>query len=167
MLGLGASHLALTDSSPGDMNFRALDHQIKALNQLRTILDIPAKSRQEADARFATFMILVFQSSYMADGIVDFFTMLRGCVLQGEQVDPIGSDFINILKMNHMNSIDSRLEAAKFQPVDTVELDRYIASVTALKPYCSQGIELDYHSKLLQSGEAAYSSHRDGKQNLF
>jgi hypothetical protein len=163
MLGLGASHLASTDSDPGDMNFRALNHQMKALNQLRPILNTPAKNHQEADARFATFMVLIFQSAYMTDGLVDFFTMLRGCVIQGGQVNPDTSNFVQFLNQNHMSTVDNRVEWMEFQPVDTEELERFAVSVTALKPYCSEGIELEYQGTLFRSAKAASASHRDGK----
>jgi hypothetical protein len=164
MLGLGASHLATTDSNPGDMNFRALNHQVKAVNQLRTILNTPAKTHQEADARFATFMVLVFQSAYMTDGLIDFFTMLRGCVIQGDHVNPETSGFIKFLQVNHMDTIDSRVESVEFRPVDTKELDKFAASVTTLTSYCSEGIELEFHEILLRGVKAAYASHRDGKE---
>lgn len=77
MLGLGASHLGLL--TPVDYNKVALKHRVTAIRELNSHLSQPNLSKSGGEAAFAAVLVLTFQSSYMADGMVDFLTMVRGC----------------------------------------------------------------------------------------
>ncbi len=77
MLGLAASHLDLC--SEGSYSAQALTHRVTAINSLNKSLGRPCSSKAEGDARFAAMMTLTFQASYMADGMIDFLSMSRGC----------------------------------------------------------------------------------------
>lgn len=77
MLGLGASHLGLL--TPSDYNKVALKHRVTAIRELNSHLSKPNISKSGGEAAFAAMLVLTFQSSYMADGMVDFLTMVRGC----------------------------------------------------------------------------------------
>lgn len=77
MLGLGASHLGLL--TPTDYNKVALKHRVTAIRELNSHLSQPNISKSGGEAAFAAILVLTFQSSYMADGMVDFLTMVRGC----------------------------------------------------------------------------------------
>lgn len=77
MLGLGAQHLTLC--SKVDYTKQALSHRIKAIKSLNQQLSRLSPSKEEGDAAFGAFMSLCFQSAYMADGMFDFISMIRGC----------------------------------------------------------------------------------------
>lgn len=77
MLALGASHLSLV--SPSGYEKAALKHRVTAIKTLNEHLSKPNLSIPEADAAFGAMLNLTFQAAYMADGLVDFLTMIRGC----------------------------------------------------------------------------------------
>lgn len=77
MLGLGASHLGLL--TPNDYKKVALKHRVTAIRELNSHLSKPNITKAGGEAAFAAMLVLTFQSSYMADGMVDFLTMVRGC----------------------------------------------------------------------------------------
>lgn len=77
MLGLGASHLGLL--SGVDYARAAMKHRVLAIQTLNQHLSKPKLSMADADAAFAAMLTLTFQSAYLPDGMVDFFTMVRGC----------------------------------------------------------------------------------------
>ncbi|CAG9996286.1 unnamed protein product [Clonostachys byssicola] len=79
MLGLAASHLCL--SGGGDHEAEALEHRVKSIKLLNQALCKPPTSKTESDARFSTLMVLTFQSSYMPDGMLEIFHMIRGCMV--------------------------------------------------------------------------------------
>lgn len=79
MLGLGASHLTLLTDE--DYSTAAINHRIVALHGLNEFLANADKSIHTADAAFAASLVLAFQSTQLKDGLNDFLTMVRGCML--------------------------------------------------------------------------------------
>lgn len=77
MLGLGASHLAVL--SGADYEQAALRHRVTAMTALNEHMKKPKYTRADADAAFAAMLNLTFQAAYMADGLTDFLTLVRGC----------------------------------------------------------------------------------------
>ena len=77
MLGLGASHLNLL--SPARYTQAALRHRVIAIKCLNESLSRPRRSVADTDAAFAAILALTFQAAHMPDGLMDFFTMIRGC----------------------------------------------------------------------------------------
>jgi hypothetical protein len=162
MLGLGASHLALTTSSQSGLNTSALAHRVEAIQRLNKALAIPAKDKHDADARFAAFMLLTFQSSCLPDGLLDFLTTLRGCIMQGGEVNS-ESFFVPFLENNHQATMNEKLQDVSLELIDNDLLDKAMASLTDLQVYCRPGVELVYHRLLVEGMQAAYNSPRDGK----
>lgn len=162
MLALGASHLSITTES--DLNSQALAHRVEAVNLLNKALARPAVTKEEADARFAAFMILTFQSSCMADGIFDFLTMLRGCMFQGKHVRMSDSAFSAFVgEHSHLAKMDERFTDAQLETLDVKTLGEAVASLTALLPLCETEVELRYHKLLTNIVTFAYTSPKAGK----
>lgn len=78
MLAIGASHLGLISSSSYEKV--ALKHRVTAITSLNEHLSNPNLSTHDAEAAFGAMLNLTFQAAYMADGLVDFLTMVRGCM---------------------------------------------------------------------------------------
>lgn len=78
MLAIGASHLGLVSSSSYEKV--ALKHRVTAITSLNEHLSNPSLSTHDAEAAFGAMLNLTFQAAYMADGLVDFLTMVRGCM---------------------------------------------------------------------------------------
>ncbi|PNP59230.1 hypothetical protein FNYG_14990 [Fusarium nygamai] len=115
MLGLAASHLSLCGDT--DYSTHALSHRVHAIALLNQALSKPCKSKVEASARFATVMALVFQSSYMPEGMVEFMIMIRGCTAAS---DPIFSRSENSL-FEGFTSESHNKHVLSLNPVDVVE----------------------------------------------
>lgn len=77
MLALGASHLNLI--LKGIYTQNAIKHRIAAIEGLNKFLSNAHLSSHNADAAFATTLILAFQSTHMLEGMAEFLTMVRGC----------------------------------------------------------------------------------------
>jgi hypothetical protein len=126
---------------------------------LNRALSTPAASPAEADARFAAVLCLTYQSSCMLDGLDDFMTMLRGCVLAGNLGNEsifrtfFAHDYINTIKEEPNDEHQRKMNMC---------LDDAISSLAALQPLCRPGIERLYNGLLVKLFQAAYFSHRDG-----
>ncbi len=77
LLGLGASHLGVVTSA--NYSNSALSHRIASISGLNQQLLKAHLARADSDATLGALLALTFQSAYMADGMVEFLTMVRGC----------------------------------------------------------------------------------------
>lgn len=77
MIALGASHLGTC----GEDKFvkEGLKHRFKAIKSLNGYWAQRCPVKSDADAIFATMLILAFQSGYIVDGMTDHLAMTRGC----------------------------------------------------------------------------------------
>ncbi|KAJ9417924.1 hypothetical protein QL093DRAFT_2565883 [Fusarium oxysporum] len=178
MLGLAASHLSLS----GDIDYtaQALSHRVHAITLLNQALSKPCKSKVDADARIATVMTLIFQSSYMFEGMVEFIIMIRGCRAVSDAILPRleNSLFEGFTAESHNKHVLS------LNPVDVVGeiadiLGEGLVSVRRLRPICQSVIEVKYlgilerileiAKKLAPFTEAAlaYAMFGDLEQNEF
>ncbi|CAG8981885.1 hypothetical protein HYALB_00013920 [Hymenoscyphus albidus] len=79
ILGMAATHLQLVTGTP--LCTTALQHRVHAIAGSNQALSRPTRTGVDGDALLASCYLLVFQSSYMADGMREFFRMIRGCAM--------------------------------------------------------------------------------------
>lgn len=144
MLGLAASHLTLCSST--DYSSQALTHRVKAINSLNRSLNKPCLSKAEGDARFATVMALTFQSSYMQEGMMEFISMVRGCIVVSDtaMLDFEESAFRSFSPEQHEKTVRGLKGSAVSDIGYAVELDMAIASVRRVRPLCYSILEVKY-----------------------
>ncbi|RMJ14803.1 hypothetical protein CDV36_005537 [Fusarium kuroshium] len=145
MLGLGASHLGLL--TPNDYNKVALKHRVTAIRELNSHLSKPNITKAGGEAAFAAMLVLTFQSSYMADGMVDFLTMVRGCWLVG--YGSVGDIDETIFKTFARSSYYEKIKALAQQDdtvhyLDALIANQFCASVRRIAPFCKSVPELRY-----------------------
>jgi Fungal specific transcription factor domain/Fungal Zn(2)-Cys(6) binuclear cluster domain len=145
MLALGASHLELMSNA--DFKQQALQHRVQAINLLTRALATPIANKTDADARFAAFMALTFQSSCMRDGYMDFLSILRGCVLQGAPLDD-ESLFANFISHRHLEEMRRRIPTMRMSPPYEREIGPGKSSLAALEPFCIGEVEKQFHTLL-------------------
>ncbi|KAM0426802.1 hypothetical protein ACHAPT_008118 [Fusarium lateritium] len=145
MLGLGASHLGLL--TPTDYKKTALKHRVTAIRELNSHLSKPNISKQGAEAAFAAMLVLTFQSSYMADGMVDFLTMVRGCWLvgYGSVGDLEQTIFKNFARASYYEKIIALAHQDEtFHYLDILIANQFCANVRRIAPFCKSVAELRY-----------------------
>ena len=84
ILGLAASHLELLTGS--DLSAQAIHHRVLAIKGSNNALQLKSRTGSDGDALLAACYLLTFQSSYMKDGIHEFFQFVRGCALLSNQL---------------------------------------------------------------------------------
>ncbi|KAF2436700.1 hypothetical protein EJ08DRAFT_578369 [Tothia fuscella] len=160
MLALSASNLSLTTPHSRDLRNQAITHRVKAVRLLNQALCRPSTSREEGDARFAAFMNLTFQSTCMEDGLIDFLTMLRGCILQGDLGETSAfAGFVND-KDRTLGSMIERFEVADTLDVEVEALNEAAKSLLKLEELCTTDVERLYHGHLTDMVQNGYASPR-------
>jgi hypothetical protein len=154
MLGLAASHLTLCHDSTANYSSHALVHRVQAMNSLNQALSCPCSSKVEGDARFATLLVLAFQSSYMPDGMLDFLHMIRGCVVISETAMTCFEDSAFRIfstgkhqrRVREMSEFVGHSDIMWFRDVAWYRefVRECLESVRALAPMCQTGFEATY-----------------------
>jgi len=84
ILGMAASHLELITTAP--LSELAIQHRLLAIRGSNVALKQKNRTGADGDALLAVCYLLAFQSSYMKDGLEEFFTMVRCCSLLTAQL---------------------------------------------------------------------------------
>ncbi|KAJ6788352.1 hypothetical protein PWT90_07292 [Aphanocladium album] len=167
MLGLGASHLSII--SPSSYTQAALKHRITALEGFKRFISSAGQSRENADAAFATALVLTFQATQMKDGLNDFLTMVRGCSLIGTHASGQYSlsRFRTFEKEAYLEKLIELVPLDRPIPYFGVEAIRgFMGSLEKLGPLCRSIEELQYLSimrsiatQALQDPVSGYYEH--------
>ncbi|KAI1463052.1 uncharacterized protein F4812DRAFT_453763 [Daldinia caldariorum] len=149
ILGMGAQHLTIHASA--NFSREALYHRVKAIQTLNKSLSQPCLSNADGDARRAAIMTLMFQSSYMPDGMMDFLSTLRGWMIISKAVPP---DFEE--SSFRLFTIDAYVETMRNRISNPGEIDQasataledFSASLRTLAPHCRGVAEVQYLSTM-------------------
>ncbi|KAH7141022.1 hypothetical protein EDB81DRAFT_654675 [Dactylonectria macrodidyma] len=144
MLGLSASHLSLGSSA--DYEPQALAHRVYAISSLNAALSKPCTSKAEGDALFATMMALTFQSSYMPEGMLEFLSMIRGCMVVSATAMPnfTESAFQSFSPEGHEKSVHELNPDAPEYGANSDIFAAAAVSARALGPLCRSVLEVRY-----------------------
>ncbi|VUC30139.1 unnamed protein product [Clonostachys rosea] len=142
MLGLAASHLCL--SGGGDHEAEALEHRVKSIKLLNQALCRPSTSKIDSDARFSTLMVLTFQSSYMPDGMLEVFHMIRGCMILTKSTLPkYAMVLFTKFSSDGADEENPQVTRNSVQQTSTF-LTNASASLTSLREMCQTKFEKQY-----------------------
>lgn len=90
MLALSASELSLTPATPKDCPQRlrnaSLYHRSKSITALNSAIQRGVNSVEEGNAMLAAIFSLLFQSTFISDGLVEYMTFIRGGIVVGGQM---------------------------------------------------------------------------------
>jgi len=163
MLGLAASHLGLCGGA--DFSAEALSHRVTAIKLLNRSLSRPCASRTEGDARYAAMMALTFQSSYMADGMLDFVSMSRGCHVVAASAMPSFDEslFAGFSGEGHYRAVKSLGYPRAGEPQDDAFVEAFLGSLRGLAPLCQSTLEVNFLSQIERILNVARISSVDGK----
>ncbi|VUC33608.1 unnamed protein product, partial [Clonostachys rosea] len=145
MLGLGASHLAVL--SGADYEQAALRHRVTAMTALNEHMKKPNYSKADADAAFAAMLNLTFQAAYMADGLTDFLTLVRGCFVVGNTLLPNFEDsaFKTFARAAYVEQVRKLIgNSGEAESLDATVAEEFCNSLKQLAPICRSVPELEY-----------------------
>jgi hypothetical protein len=168
MLALSASDLETTSSQPSsELALSAMFHRILAIKSLNRALSAGLHSFEEGNAMLATCWILVYQSALMDEGLPEFLTFTRGCVLVPVQMGCRGLKFLfqNFLTDDEIEKTRPYLQG--MPAIDLRPVDAAYASLEAFGPLCERESEKQMREGLLGIVCSFYLSSCDGTKSPF
>lgn len=159
ILGMSASHFELVTGE--NLSSTALHHRILAIKGSNEAMSHPRRSGSEADALLASCYLLAFQSSYMQDGLSEFFRTIRGCILVSDQLraEKLPMSFYISGKV-HFNFMSQRLLDLPVIQEELVEGARQ--SLLVLEKELDREANVKFYRGLLETIEAAPISSMQG-----
>ncbi|CAH0056853.1 unnamed protein product, partial [Clonostachys solani] len=143
MLALSASHFDLCSGSEGHKT-QALSHRTTAIAQINKALDSPAMAGTRGDALYAALMVLAFQSSYMSDGMLEIYPMIRGCMMMLKSASVNLPLFRQFTVQDHEEQIRTILQSEPLRDHSSPPLKLLLESLRAIRPLCQTKLEIDY-----------------------
>ncbi|KAL6232440.1 hypothetical protein BDW75DRAFT_232792 [Aspergillus navahoensis] len=166
ILSLGASHCALiTPNNHGPQYHElAIAHRGKALQALSsTLAKGPSCTVFEMDGALATCYTLTFQAHHMADGVIDFAVMVRGCGLVTDWYfeQKRESMIFNLRSQEEMAEMITSWLPAEMKAVHEAETVRAcMRSLERLHVYLESPAQVSFYMALRAAYEALLLSHR-------
>jgi hypothetical protein len=167
MLALSASELATCEPANSDLTCTAMTHRVKAITSLNNAISSGITSFEQGNAMLATCYSLLFQSTLINDGLVEYMTFIRGCVVVGMQMGTKNMKFV----FHHMwgdESVELIDPGLKLTPlVDSKSVGAACRSIEKFRHLCHKKCEVDVYALLLNMARALFTSSRDGELVLF
>ena len=145
----------------------AIFHRILAIKYFNRALSARLHTFEERNAIFATCFILLYQSKLIDEGLSEYLTFVRGCVLIPLQMT--GKD-LKLLFQNLLS--DEGIEKTRpylqdLHEVDLKSMNAAYASLEGFRPLCEREVEKRMHESMLDLVRCFYLSSCDGTNFLF
>jgi hypothetical protein len=140
----------------------AITHRVKAISSLNQAISSGINSFEQGNAMLATCFILLFQSTMIADGLVEYMTFIRGTIAVGTSMGMKRMKFFF-----HELWENSGVEALEADLQQTPLIDGDLAlsacrSIEKLAGLCRSKGEIQMYGSLLKTARALITSSRDG-----
>lgn len=164
MLGLAATHLTAVTNV--DYSEAALKHRLLAIQGFNKALSKKPEKEPDGDALLATMYSLTFQSAFMSDSLMEFWIMVRGCVmLSGQLVGQSSIAFFVIDWYSHLRYMEPRLD--NLPCVDVSLAEGAAASLEALNFVLEDEVNSFYYQQLTNVASGIKASSKLGKSYLY
>lgn len=167
MLALSASDIAQSNpsGSGAELECVAISHRIKAIASLNQAIGKPITSVEQGNAMIATCMSLVFQSTLLSDGLVEYMTFVRGVIVVSIHMGLNNIDFLFEHMFDQAEVVASQLTQSRL--IEPEHAHCACRSLELLGPLIHNAREKELHGNLLSAARALFTSSKDGKPLLF
>lgn len=166
ILSLGASHLSRLCDGGADYVNLAIYHRGLAIQGLNQAISRKPKIFGDYDAMLACCYALTFQSSYMADGLTDFITMVRGCALVTSQI----RNQEEATAFNISDDWDIRLQELRQKSLPIIDpyiIEGATQGLEAVLPFVQDPLDRIFYEALFNTVESLGNSSIDGYLNFI
>ncbi|KAL2061575.1 hypothetical protein VTL71DRAFT_6952 [Oculimacula yallundae] len=159
VLGLAASHLELLTGA--ELGSQAIQHRVLAIQGSNEGLQMTSRSGSDGDALLAACYLLTFQSSYMKDGMYEFFQFVRGCTLLSNQLrdDKVPMAFF-LTSNDHFSFMEKRL--MDLPRIHEELLENAERSLVAIPPYFDGAVHQIFFTAMIACIDAVRVSSLQG-----
>ncbi|KAG4442101.1 hypothetical protein IFR05_002387 [Cadophora sp. M221] len=165
MLALAAADISAKRGDP-DMKVTAMSHRVKAIESLNKAIDDGIKTFVQGNAMLATCFALLFHSVFIADGLGEYMSFIRGTMAIGTKMGYGRMKFIFVKAFG-----DEQLEligpALRLAPLVHPDVSR--AACRSLEKFgflCERDSELLLYGRLLSMARNLVTSSQDAYMEL-
>ena len=164
ILGLSASHFELLTGE--DLKATAIHHRVQAIKGSNAAISQTRRTGSDGDALLAACYCLTFQSSYMKDGLQEFFQMVRGCSLLSLQLKAESLPMAFFLtEKDHWSFMEERL--FDLPTINEELVAGAERSLKALPPLFDRPSNLQFYQVVVDCVEAVKVSSVRGESGKF
>lgn len=166
MLALSASDLAAGKEQTPDgsqLTSVALAHRVKAISALNDAITVGIHRFEQGNAMLATCFVLLFQSTLIDDGLVEYMTFIRGTIAVGIQM---GCKRMKFLFDNLFGDQSFKQVAEAISATALIKPEVVAAACRSFERFshmCQSKIEVEVYTILFGIARSLTSSSRDGK----
>jgi hypothetical protein len=166
MLALSASDLATGNVQTTDrsqLTSTALAHRVQAISALSNAIASGIDRFEQGNAMLATCFVLLFQSTLIEDGLVEYMTFIRGTLAVGIQMGSKRMKFLfqNLFGDEGLKHIDSAISASPLIRSEVVE--SACRSFERFQHLCQSKIEIEVYTILFGIAQSLRRSSREGE----
>lgn len=167
MLALSASDIAEHNPSPAspELECVAMSHRIKAIASLNDAIGKPLESIEQGNAMIATCFSLLFQSTLIDDGLVEYMTFIRGVLVVSMHMGQKNIGFLFEHMFDQAQVVASELTDSPL--IDPELAGRACRSLEQLSPLVKNPREVEFYGYLLSTARALFTSSQDGTHLSF
>jgi hypothetical protein len=163
MLALSASDIEATSSQhASELAQSAIFHRMLAIKSFNRALSTSLHTFEEGNAILATCFILLYQSTLLDEGLSEYLTFVRGCVLVPLQMS---SKNLKFLFRNLLNNDEIEMTRPYLQGMPAVDIrsvDAAYASLEDCGSLCELEAEKKMHKRMLELVSSFYLSPCEG-----
>jgi hypothetical protein len=170
MLALSASDLASgKEHTPegSQLISTALGHRVKAISALNCAISVGLDRFEQANAMLATCFALLFQSTLLDDGLIEYMTFFRGTIALSIQMGCRRMKFLfqNLFGDQGFKKIDSAISSTPLIKPEVVAAA--CRSFERFSHLCRSKVETEVYTILYGIAQSLRASSRDGKSSLI
>ena len=163
MLALSASDIVESGMPTNRPELRcvAMSHRVKAISSLNEAIGKPISSIEQGNAMIATCFSLLFQSTLINDGLVEYMTFIRGVVVVSMHMGQRRIGFLFDHLFDQAEVVASELTESPL--IDPEHARGACRSLELICPLIQNPKEKEYYGYLLAAARALFTSSQDGK----
>jgi hypothetical protein len=162
MLALSASDIANSQPDSSLLNRIALNYRLKAITSLKVAISSGLQTFEKGNAMLGTCYNLFAQSTLIEDGVIEYMTFIRGCIVLGLQMLAQKMQFVfhSMWGQDNVARLSPGLIAAPL--IDGERARAACASLERCKTLCEKAAELEMLGYLLSSARSLLTSSHAG-----
>jgi len=167
MLALAASDLVKTEICPHKIRNSALSHRLKSITALNAAIQHGINCLEEGNAMLATCFALLFQSTLIDDGLVEYMTFIRGTIIIGSQM---GLKQMRFLFGQHVEDKQVEQREAVNNDAPMIQQDVVFGAHQSFEKFqhlCQTKLETEVYAVLFNIPRSLITSSGDGESPLL
>jgi hypothetical protein len=166
MLALSASDMAASEHfrCTPELGCVAISNRVKAITSLKEAIGKPIQSVEQGNAMIAACFSLLFQSTLIDDGIVEYMTFVRGVLVVSQYMGKNNIGFIFEHMFYQPEVVEKEINPSPL--INPEHASRACRSLEQIRPLIQNRAEIELYGHLLSAARSLFTSSPEGTLSL-